>query len=81
MFYEKVLFTLITIMLLPVSFYAFAGEKSAVKVISGFKNPESIAYNKAERKVLYMSEFGSGLKPTEKDGAGSIRKLSLKAKL
>jgi len=74
---KRIVFALITIMLLPVSFYAFAGEKSAVKVIGGFKNPESIAYNKAE-KVLYMSEFGSGLKPTEKDGAGSIRKLSLK---
>ncbi|MFZ3064677.1 MAG: hypothetical protein WA277_05275 [Nitrospirota bacterium] len=74
---KRILFALITIMLLSVSFYAFAEEKAAEKIITGFKNPESIAYNKAE-KVLYMSEFGSGLKPTEKDGAGSIRKLSLK---
>lgn len=73
---RRMLSVLIGFMLF-VSFNAFAGEKSAVKVISGFKNPESIAYNKAE-KVLYMSEFGSGLKPTEKDGAGYIRKLSLK---
>ncbi len=69
---RRMIIVLISLMLF-VSFNAFAAEK----VITGFKNPESVAYNKAE-KVLYMSEFGSGLKPAEKDGAGSIRKLSLK---
>ncbi|MBI5044300.1 MAG: hypothetical protein HZC10_10845 [Nitrospirae bacterium] len=70
---KRIAFALIAIMSLSVSFSAFAGEK----IISGFKNPESIAYDPVNN-VLYMSEFGSGLMPAEKDGAGYIRKLSLK---
>ena len=69
---RKIVFILINLMLF-LSISAFAEEK----IIGGFKNPESIAYDPVS-KVLYMSEFGSGLKPTEKDGAGSIRKLSIK---
>lgn len=53
----------------------------AVKVVSdttatGFKFPESVAYD-AGAKVLYVSEFGSELKPTQKDGAGRISKVAL----
>jgi len=52
-----------------------------VKVISektatGFKYPESVAYD-PKAKVLYVSEFGSELKPTLKDGKGRISKVSL----
>ncbi len=61
----------------------FPGRVSAddVKVVSdktatGFKFPESVAYD-ADAKVLYVSEFGSELKPTLKDGKGRISKVSL----
>ncbi len=52
-----------------------------VKVVSentatGFKFPESVAYD-ANAKVFYVSEFGSALKPTLKDGKGRISKVSL----
>ncbi|HEX9569363.1 MAG TPA: hypothetical protein VF987_06750 [Rhodospirillales bacterium] len=56
-----------------------------LKVVSdqtatGFKFPESVAYD-AEAKVLYVSEFGSELKPAEKDGKGRISKVSLSGKI
>ncbi len=70
---KKIVLFVISMMVLFFSTNLFAEEK----IIGGFKNPESIAYDPVN-KVLYMSEFGSGLKPTEKDGAGYIRKLSLK---
>ncbi len=52
-----------------------------VKVVSdtvatGFTFPESVAYD-ANAKVLYVSEFGSELKPTLKDGKGRISKVAL----
>lgn len=46
------------------------------KTVTGFKFPESVAYD-ADAKVLYVSEFGSELKPTQKDGKGRISKVSL----
>jgi len=46
------------------------------KAVTDFKFPESVAYDPVE-KVLYVSEFGSELKPTEKDGKGRISKVSL----
>jgi sugar lactone lactonase YvrE len=46
------------------------------KTVTGFKFPESAAYD-ANAKVLYVSEFGSALKPTQKDGAGRISKVAL----
>ncbi|MDH4247506.1 MAG: hypothetical protein OEW39_06795 [Deltaproteobacteria bacterium] len=46
------------------------------KTLSTFKWPESVAYD-AQNTVLYVSEFVSGLKPTEKDGEGRISKVSL----
>ena len=42
--------------------------------------PESVAYD-PEAKVLYVSEFGSQLKPTLKDGKGKISKVSLSGKV
>jgi hypothetical protein len=52
-----------------------------LKVISeqtatGFKFPESVACD-PRGKALYTSQFGSELKPMEKDGKGKISKLSL----
>ena len=58
------------------------GEAHAqVRVVSertatGFKFPESVAYD-PQAKVLYVSEFGSELKPAEKDGKGRISRVSL----
>lgn len=43
---------------------------------TGFAYPESVAYD-PERRVLYVSEFVSELKPTQKDGKGRISKVSL----
>jgi hypothetical protein len=56
-----------------------------LKVISdqtatGFKFPESVACD-AQGGVLYASQFGSELKPAEKDGKGKISKLSLTGKV
>lgn len=46
------------------------------KTIRGFAHPESVAFEPSER-VLYVSQFGSVLKPTLKDGKGKISKVSL----
>ena len=56
-----------------------------LKVISeqtatGFKFPESVACD-PQGKALYASQFGSELKPAEKDGKGKISKLSLDGKI
>src|SRR3546814_7192448 len=40
----------------------------------------SVAYD-AAAGVLYVSEFGSALKPTEKDGQGRISKVALDGKV
>jgi len=55
-----------------------ADELKAVsdKTVGGFKFPESVAYD-PQAKVLYVSEFGSELKPTQMDGKGKISKVSL----
>jgi hypothetical protein len=45
--------------------------------VKGFVHPESVAYEPKE-KVLYVSQFGSVLKPLLKDGKGKISKVSLK---
>ena len=42
----------------------------------GFAFPETVTYD-PQAKVLYVSEFGSELKPAEKDGKGRISKVSL----
>jgi hypothetical protein len=54
---------------------------AGLKVVSdqthkGFAFPESVACD-AQANVLYVSQFGSELKPTQKDGAGFISKVSL----
>jgi len=46
------------------------------QAVKGFAFPESVAYD-PQAKVLYVSEFGSELKPAEKDGKGRISKVSL----
>jgi len=46
------------------------------QTVTGFAFPESVAYD-PQAKVLYVSEFGSALKPAEKDGKGRISKVSL----
>jgi hypothetical protein len=57
---------------------ARAGELKVAsdKTITGLKFPESVAYD-AKAKVFYVSQFGSELKPTQKDGAGYIGKMAL----
>jgi hypothetical protein len=68
-----------------VSSSAYAAEAKGLKVVSdqtvtGFSFPESVAYD-AKAKVLYMSQFGSELKPAEKDGKGKISKVALDGKV
>src|SRR5512134_2547795 len=46
------------------------------QTVKGFAFPESVAYD-PQGRVLYVSEFGSELKPAEKDGKGRISKVSL----
>ncbi|MBI4253962.1 MAG: hypothetical protein HY616_02720 [Candidatus Rokubacteria bacterium] len=50
------------------------------QTVAGFAYPESVAYD-PQAKVLYVSEFGSALKPAEKDGKGRISKVSLTGKV
>ena len=62
-----------------------AQEIKAIRVVSeqtvtGFAFPESVAYD-PQAKVLYVSQFGSELKPAEKDGKGRITKVSLTGKV
>ncbi len=62
-----------------------AQDMKAIRVVSeqtvtGFKFPESVAYD-PQAKVLYVSQFGSALKPAEKDGQGKISKVSLEGKI
>jgi sugar lactone lactonase YvrE len=53
-----------------------ASERTA----TGFAFPESVAYD-PQAKVLYVDQFGSELKPTQKDGKGKISKVSLNGKV
>ena len=46
------------------------------QTVKGFAFPETVTYD-PQAKVLYVSEFGSELKPAEKDGKGRISKASL----
>jgi hypothetical protein len=64
---------------------AYGQEGKGLRVVSdetvrGFAFPESVAYD-PKAKVLYMGQFGSELKPAEKDGKGKISKLSLDGKV
>jgi len=60
---------------------AYAQDVKPLRVVSeqtvkGFAFPETVTYD-PQAKVLYVSEFGSELKPAEKDGKGRISKASL----
>ena len=46
------------------------------QTVKGFAFPESVGYD-PQGRVLYVSEFGSELKPAEKDGKGRISRVSL----
>jgi hypothetical protein len=66
---------------LSVAPQAYAQDVKPLRVVSeqtvkGFAFPESVTYD-PQAKVLYVSEFGSELKPAEKDGKGRISKVSL----
>jgi hypothetical protein len=50
------------------------------RTVTGFAFPESVAYD-PRAKALYVSQFGSELKPAEKDGKGRISKVSLSGKV
>ncbi len=50
------------------------------QTVTGFKFPELIGCD-PQGKALYASQFGSELKPAEKDGKGRISKLSLDGKM
>jgi len=52
----------------------------AEQTATGFAYPESVAYDR-QNNVLYVSEFGSELKPTQKDGKGRISRVSLTGKV
>jgi hypothetical protein len=66
---------------LSVAPQAYAQDVKPLRVVSeqtvkGFAFPESVTYD-PQAKALYVSEFGSELKPAEKDGKGRISKVSL----
>ena len=71
-------FILAVTLLLPRPVIAW--EVVSERTVTGFKYPESVAYD-PRAKALYVSEFGSVLKPTLKDGQGRISKLSLSGKM
>ena len=61
--------------------YVSAQDVKPIRVVSeqtvkGFAFPESVTYD-PQARVLYVSEFGSELKPAEKDGKGRISRVSL----
>jgi sugar lactone lactonase YvrE len=61
--------------------HAYAQDVKPLRVVSeqtvkGFEFPETVTYD-PEAKVLYVSEFGSELKPAEKDGKGRISRVSV----
>ena len=60
---------------------ALAANVVSEKTVTGFKFPESVAYD-PEAKVLYVGSFGgTELKPAEKDNNGYISKVSLDGKI
>jgi len=50
------------------------------KTVSGFGHNESVAWDPAE-KVFYTGDFGPALKPADKDGKGSITRVSADGKI
>jgi sugar lactone lactonase YvrE len=50
------------------------------KTVAGFGYPESVAYD-PKGKVFYVGNFGPALKPADKDGKGTINKVSMDGKI
>jgi hypothetical protein len=50
------------------------------KAVKGFAHPEAVIYD-PEAKLLYVGDFGADLKPADKDGKGTISKVSLDGKV
>ncbi len=50
------------------------------KTVTGFGHPELVAYD-PKGKVFYVGNFGPELKPADKDGKGTINKVSLDGKI
>ncbi len=80
-----ILSTVMTVAQIGIAAPASGQETKGLRVVSeqtatGFKFPESVAYD-PKAKVLYMGQFGSELKPAEKDGQGKISKVSLEGKV
>src|SRR5512132_3336920 len=79
----RLLAALVVVVMLQMSSAAFAVAQPAKalrvvseRTVSGVLFPESVGYD-AQGKVLYVSQFVSELKPTQKDGKGRISKVSL----
>lgn len=80
-----VLFACIAIAQLGISSSASGQETAGLRAVSdrtvtGFAFPESVAHD-PRANVLYVGQFGSELKPAEKDGKGKISKVSLDGKV
>lgn len=67
-------------MAVPVDVSAKGVKVASERTATGFAFPESVAYD-SQAKVLYVGQFGSELKPTQKDGKGRISKVSLDGKV
>lgn len=67
---------------LAIAASAHAAEWSVVsdRTVAGFGHNESVAYDPKE-KVFYTGDFGPALKPADKDGKGSITKVSLDGRI
>jgi hypothetical protein len=50
------------------------------RTVTGFKYPESVGCD-LQTRVFYVSQFGSELQPTLKDGKGKIAKMSVEGKI
>jgi sugar lactone lactonase YvrE len=82
---QVLVFLFIMVLQAGLSYDAIAGNAKGSfvisdKTITGFMHPESVAFDPKD-KVLYVSQFGSVLNPTLKDGKGKISKVSLKGKI
>src|SRR5688572_10648733 len=67
--------------LLATTAFAQDWRVSSQQTVSGFKFPESTAYDPAG-KVLYVGNFGGDkLAPAEKDGKGYVSKVALNGKV
>jgi len=78
---RAMLFAVVTFGLALSPLPSFALKVVSEKTATGFKFPESVAYDPAA-KVLYVGSFGgTELKPGEKDNNGYISKVSLDGKM